>query len=84
MPEDLSGQMIVTNTTTPADVALLKDRGLTYLVTTTPIFDGRSFGTNLLEAALTAYAGKGRTLTVAELSDLLQKLEIKPTLQKLN
>ena len=84
MPEDLSGQMIVTNTTTPADVEILKTRGLTYLVTTTPIFDGRSFGTNMLEAALTAYAGQGRSLTFPELSDLLKELDIKPTLQKLN
>lgn len=84
LPEDLKGRMIVTNTTTAADVELLKSRGLKYLATTTPVFEGRSFGTNMLEAALTAYAGKGRTLTQAELSALLDELNIKPTLQKLN
>ncbi len=84
LPEDLKGRMIVTNTTTTADVELLKSRGLKYLATTTPVFEGRSFGTNMLEAALTAYAGKGRTLTQAELSALLDELNIKPTLQKLN
>lgn len=84
LPDDLTGQMIVTNTTTPADIELLRQRGLRYLVTTTPIFDGRSFGTNMLEAALVAYAGKGRTLTEAELAPLLTELKLGPTLQKLN
>ena len=84
LPDNLAGQMIVTNTTTTADVELLKQRGLRYLVTTTPIEDGRSFGTNMLEAALIAYAGKGRTLTTAELTHLLDELKIGPTLQKLN
>ena len=84
LPNSLWGQMIVTNTTTAADVELLRQRGLKYLVTTTPVFDGRSFGTNMLEAALTAYAAKGRTLTMAEISSLLEKLDLGPTLQKLN
>ncbi len=84
LPEDLTGQMIVTNTTTPADIDLLRQRGLKYLVTTTPIFEGRSFGTNMLEAALTAYAGKGRVLTTAEIDGLLDQLNLGPTLQKLD
>ncbi len=84
LPDDLTGQSIVTNTTTAADVELLRERGLKYLITTTPVFEGRSFGTNMLEAALTAYAGKGRPLTDAELVSLLDELGIAPTFQKLN
>jgi len=84
LPDDLSGQSIVTNTTTAADAELLRERGLKYLITTTPVFDGRSFGTNMLEAALTAYAGKGRPLTGAELIALVDELGIEPTFQKLN
>ncbi|MEM7030346.1 MAG: quinate 5-dehydrogenase [Chloroflexota bacterium] len=84
LPADLNGQMIVTNTTTLADVTLLRERGLRYLVTTTPIFAGRSFGTNMLEAALTAYAGLGRVLTQAEIQSLVTDLNIKPTIQVLN
>ena len=84
LPNDLSGQSIVTNTTTAADAELLRERGLKYLITTTPVFDGRSFGTNMLEAALTAYAGKGRPLTDAELIALADELGIEPTFQKLN
>ncbi len=84
LPDDLTGQSIVTNTTTAADAELLRARGLKYLITTTPVFDGRTFGTNMLEAALTAYAGKGRPLTDAELIALLDELGIGPTFQKLN
>ncbi len=62
MPEDLSGKTVVTNTTTEQDVELLKERGVKWLITTTPRYEGRTFGTNMLEAALTAYAGKGRAL----------------------
>ena len=84
MPPDLSGKIIITNTTTQADVDLLQGRGLAYLVTSTPRLDGRSFGTNVIEAALTAYAGKGRPLTDAELTTLIRELELKPTVQRLN
>jgi len=84
MPVDLSGKVIITNTTTPDDVELLRSRGLAYLGTTTPRVDGRSFGTNVLEAALIAYAGQGRPLTDAELAALVTELELKPTVQALN
>ena len=84
MPVDLSGKVIITNTTTSDDVKLLRSRGLAYLVTTTPRVDGRSFGTNVLEAALIAYAGKNRPLTDAELTALVTELDLKPTVQALN
>lgn len=84
MPEDMRGKIIVTNTTTPADVEFLKKRGIKYLVTTTLNLDGRSFGTNMMEAALIAVAGKGRTLTTDELNGLIDQLGLEPQLQKLN
>jgi len=84
MPLDLRGKVILTNTTTQQDVDLLQSRGVAYLVTSTPRIDGRSFGTNVLEAALIAYAGKGRALTDDELCALVQELDLKPTVQPLN
>ncbi|HEX8993130.1 MAG TPA: hypothetical protein VF784_15720 [Anaerolineales bacterium] len=84
MPDDMQGKVIVTNTTTPADVALFKQCGVKYLVTTTPVLDGRSFGTNMMEAALVAISGKGRQLTPAEYDELLTKLQFEPQLQELN
>jgi hypothetical protein len=84
MPDDMHGKVIVTNTTTPEDVALFKQCGIKYLVTTTPVLDGRSFGTNMMEAALVAISGKGRPLTGAEYDDLIARLKFEPQLQELN
>ncbi len=83
MPDDLSGKVIVTNTTTPKDMQMFKDRGVTHVLTTTPVLDGRSFGTNMMEAALTAVSGKNRPLTDAELSEMLTELKLKPTVHNL-
>jgi len=83
MPDDLHGKVIVTNTTTQKDMELFRERGVTHVVTTTPQLDGRSFGTNMMEAALTAVAGKKRPLTHAELSDMLKQLDMKPAVHKL-
>lgn len=84
MPDNMQGKVIVTNTTTTDDVALFKKCGVKYLVTTTPVLDGRSFGTNMLEAALVAVSGKGRPLTWDELNEMLDKLGSEPQLQELN
>ena len=80
MPTDLSGKTIVTNTTTEDNIALLKERGVKRIITTTPRFDGRSFGTNMNEAMLTAYAGRQRRLSDDELNGLIDELGIRPTL----
>ena len=84
MPDDMQGKVVVTNTTTPEDVELFRKCGVKYLVTTTPVLEGRSFGTNMMEAALVAVSGKGHPLTWPEYSDLLDKLGFEPQLQELN
>jgi hypothetical protein len=84
MPDDLTGKVIVTNTTTPEDVEAFRKAGVKYLVTTTPVLDGRSFGTNMMEAALVAVSGKGRPLTWPELTEMLDTLGFEPQLQELN
>jgi len=84
MPDALTGKVIVTNTTTPEDVAEFKKAGVKYLVTTTPVLEGRSFGTNMMEAALVAVSGKGRPLTWDELSEMIEKLNFEPQIQELN
>lgn len=83
MPDDLSGKVIVTNTTTEEDRRLFKERGVAHLLTSTPLLQGRSFGTNMMEAALTAVAAKGRTLTPTELDEMLQQLDMRPVLHTL-
>ncbi len=84
MPDDMRGKIVVTNTTTPQDVELFKKCGVKYLVTTTPVLDGRSFGTNMMESALVALSGKKRALTNDEYEELLAKLGFEPSLQELN
>jgi hypothetical protein len=84
MPDRLDGKVIATNTTTHADVEAFRKAGVKYLVTSTPVLEGRSFGTNMMEAALIAVAGKGRKLTHQELNELLDKLGFEPQLQELN
>jgi hypothetical protein len=79
MPLDLSGKTVITNTTTEENIENLRDRGVVRVITTTPRYEGRSFGTNMLEAALTAYAGIGRSLTNQELNDLIDELELRPS-----
>jgi len=84
MPDNMKGKVVVTNTTTPQDVELFKKCGVKYLVTTTPVLDGRSFGTNMMESALIALSGKKRALTRDEYEAMLEKLGFQPSLQELN
>lgn len=75
MPEQMAGKTIITNTVTKEDRALLKRLVYICLITTTPNFNGRSFGTNVLEAALVALAGKSGRLDAA--GKLLKKHDIR-------
>nr|WP_279231108.1 quinate 5-dehydrogenase [Thermus altitudinis] len=58
MPDAMKGKTVLTNTTTEDDVAFLRERGVRRLITTTPRLNGRSFGTNVMEALLVALAGR--------------------------
>ena len=91
MPEKLEGKVIVTNTTTEADVRQFRNAGVKYLVTTTPVLDGRSFGTNMMEAAIAAATGRTQPVDYAhpghyldELNALLPRLNFEPQIQELN
>jgi len=83
LPPSLEGKTIVTNTTTDDDVALLRERGVANLATVTPRLDGRSFGTNVMEAALTALAGAERPLSTTELKEMLDEEGMTPSLLSL-
>ena len=83
-PDDLTGKMVITNTTTEENIQLLRERGVSKVITMSPRYDGRSFGANMMEAVLTAYAGKGRPLTEAELGSLVDELDLRPSVLQLN
>ena len=84
MPDRLPGKIIATNTTTKEDLQFFQQVGIKYLITSTPVLDGRSFGTNMMEAALIAASGKGRKLSLEELDQMLDQLGFEPQLQELN
>jgi hypothetical protein len=85
MPARLDGKIVLTNTVTATDVDDLRSRGVAILITTTPEFAGRSFGTNVVEAALVALLGKKReTISSDEYEQLLHRLALKPRVTKLN
>jgi hypothetical protein len=79
MPDRLDGKMILTNTLTARDIEDLRTRGVSSLVTTTPDFGGRSFGTNVVEAALIALLGKAWSdVTDADYARILSELHLRP------
>ncbi len=85
IPERLDGKVILTNTVTPADLAELKEKGVSYLITTTPEMQGRSFATNVIEALLVAISGKKpEELTEDDYFGLIRKADLKPRIEKLN
>jgi hypothetical protein len=91
MPDDLEGKVVVTNTTTPSDVELFKQAGVKYLMTTTPVYDGRSFGTNMMEAALLAVTDYKDSVDYRRhqpyftmMATLIDAVGFKPELQVLN
>lgn len=85
MPDDLSGKIVLTNTVTEKDVDELRKRGVKMLITTTPDFQGRSFGTNVVEAALLALLGKKwDEVTPGDYERLLHELHLRPRVIDLN
>lgn len=79
LPDRIDGKIVITNTVTSGDVEELGRRGASTLVTTTPEVNGRSFGTNVIEAMLVSLIGKPvNEITEKDYFDMLGKLDIKP------
>lgn len=79
MPKKLEGKCIITNTVTQKDINMLKERGISQLITTTPELDGRSFGTNVMEGVLVALAGKSPDqINEDEYYNILDRVGFKP------
>ena len=85
LPEDLSGKIIITNTTTAKNVEELQKRGLHILVTNTPRLQGRSFGTNVMEAVCRTLVDKSDDeITSADILEVMNRIPIRPELHVLN
>lgn len=81
MPDDMRGKWVVTNTTTAEDVEFLRARGVELLVTSTPRLEGRSFGTNVIEATMVALDGASRALVPERYMELLRETGFTPDVQ---
>jgi len=85
LPDDLSGKIIVTNTTTADNVEALRKRNLHILVTTTPRLQGRSFGTNVIEAVCRCLVDKpDEQITGNDLKEMIDRIPIRPQVHVLN
>jgi len=85
LPDDLSGKIIITNTTTARNVEELQKRNLHILVTTTPRLAGRSFGTNVMEAVCRCLVDKpDDQITSEDFIDLIERIPLKPQVCVLN
>ena len=85
LPDDLSGKVIITNTTTAKNVEELQKRNLHILVTTTPRLAGRSFGTNVMEAMCRCLIDKpDDEIGPDDFIDLIERIPLKPQVHVLN
>jgi len=79
LPEKLNGQVVMTNTTTQEDMKLLKERGISKVITTTPDMGGRSFGTNVIEALMVTLMGRPlEEIGAEDYYAMLKELNMKP------
>ena len=52
LPDRMEGQTVITNTVRQRHLELFRRCGIGRLITTTPEFEGQSFGTNVMEGVL--------------------------------
>lgn len=84
MPGGLKGRVVITNTTTQDDIVFLRDKGVEWLVTTTPDMGGRSFGTNVMEAVMLVLLGKRwEDIIPEDYMGMMERLDIKPRVLRL-
>lgn len=84
MPENMNGKIIITNTVTLNDIEDLRARGVKMLITTTPEFNGRSYGTNVMEALLISLINKKvDDINWDDYKRMLKKLNFTPRVEYL-
>jgi hypothetical protein len=79
MPDQLPGKRVITNTVRRADVELLQQAGVAQLITTTPVIEGETFATNVMEGVIVALTGRHPDeLTAQDYLDMLHRLGWQP------
>jgi hypothetical protein len=85
LPDRLDSKIIITNTTTDEDVETYRERGVKMLVTSTPEFEGRSFGANVMEGVCIALLGKRPDeTTIADYMSVINRLNWSPRVSVLD
>ncbi len=84
-PADLRGRTLITDDPSPAEIDMLRQRGVATLLTMTPIMSQeRPFlSTAALEAIITAVLEQGHQPDDAEVLDVMDRARWEPTLQSL-
>lgn len=79
MPASLPGKTIITQTLRKADIEFLRGAGVKTAYTTTPMVNGETFATNVMEGVIVAHLGKRpEDISPQEYLDVLTKLGWKP------
>lgn len=79
MPDSLSGKQVITNTVRKADIEFLRSAGISRVVTTTPVIEGETFATNVMEGVIVALTGRHPdSLTPEDYLDALRALGWQP------
>jgi hypothetical protein len=79
LPDRMEGQTVITNTVRREHLELFKQCGIRRVITTTPEFDGQSFGTNVMEGVLlTILRSRGMEPTMEQYMATLAELGWQP------
>jgi len=79
MPDKLPGKIIITQTLRKADLKFLQEAGVAAAITTTPMINGETFATNVMEGMIVSHLGKKpEDIQPQEYLDVLTKLGWKP------
>lgn len=83
LPERLDGKVIISNSLTPSDRQAIFDRGARCIISTTPSFQGRSYGTNVMEALIVAFLRMDPSQISPELyMESARRLQILPGIEE--
>lgn len=80
MPDSLPpGKQVITNTVRKADIEFLRSVGISRVITTTPVIEGETFATNVMEGVIVALTGRHPdSLTPEDYLDALRELGWQP------
>jgi hypothetical protein len=84
MPDRIPDKTVLTNTVRKADIEFLRAAGAARVITTTPIIEGESFATNVMEGVIVALTGRRpETLTPDDYRAALCQLNWSPSVIEL-